>query len=121
MDLTALHKLLKHQQPGYSLEQAFYVQEEIFQFEWEHIWKKYWLFAGTTADIPRPGDYFLYQAGRDSIIIIRDKQGVIHAHYNTCRHRGSLICTTERGQVPKLMCPYHAWVYELDGRLIKPG
>lgn len=119
MDLTTLHTLLKRQQPGYSLDQAFYVQEDIFRFEWEHIWKKYWLFAGTTADIPRPGDYFLYQAGQDSIIIIRDKQGVIHAHYNTCRHRGSLICSAERGQVPKLMCPYHAWVYELDGRLIK--
>lgn len=119
MDLTALNQLIKQQKPGYSLEQPFYVREDIFRFEWEHIWKRYWLFAGTTADIPKPGDYFLYQVGEDSIIIIRDKQGQIHAHYNTCRHRGSLICSAERGHVPKLMCPYHAWVYDYDGRLIK--
>lgn len=119
MDLTALQHLIKQHKTGYSLGQPFYVREDIFRFEWEHIWKRYWLFAGTTADIPRPGDYFLYQVGEDSIIIIRDKQGKIHAHYNTCRHRGSLICSAERGNVPKLMCPYHAWVYEYDGRLIK--
>ena len=87
--------------------------------EWRHIWKKYWLFAGTTAEIPRPGDYFVYKLQNDSIIIIRGNNGEVHAHYNTCRHRGSLICIEERGHAPKLVCPYHQWVYEKDGSLFK--
>ena len=91
----------------------------IFDLEWKHIWKKYWLFAGTTAQIPKPGDYFIYTANNDSIIIIRGNNGEVYAHYNTCRHRGSLICLEEKGNAPKLICPYHQWVYDKDGSLLK--
>lgn len=111
--------LLDRYRSGWSLEQAFYTDADVFSAEWEHIWKKYWLFAGTTADIPKPGDYFVYTAQNDSIIIIRGNNGEVHAHYNTCRHRGSLICLEEHGHTPKLICPYHQWVYDKDGSLLK--
>jgi phenylpropionate dioxygenase-like ring-hydroxylating dioxygenase large terminal subunit len=114
-----LQQLLDRQKPGWSLEQAFYTNDEIFDLEWKHIWKKYWLFAGTTAEIPRPGDYFIYTAQNDSIIIIRGNNGEVYAHYNTCRHRGSLICLEQKGNAPKLICPYHQWVYDKDGSLLK--
>ena len=119
MNNSIISALLKSYKEGYSLEQPFYTDEEIFDFEWQHIWKKYWLFAGTTAEIPRPGDYFVYNLHNDSIIIIRGSQGEVFAHYNTCRHRGSIICIDERGHAPKLVCPYHQWVYEKDGSLFK--
>ena len=119
MNKSNLRHLLEEHTPGFSLEQPFYTDPDIFDLEWEHIWKKYWLFAGTTAEIPRPGDYFTYAAGHDVIIIIRGDQGEVFAHYNTCRHRGSLICLSERGNAPKLMCPYHQWVYNKDGSLFK--
>ena len=119
MDTTTIKKLIKHYQPGYSLEQPFYTGQEIYDFEWQHIWKKYWLFAGTTADIPKPGNFFVYNLHHDSIIIIRGNHGEVFAHNNTCRHRGSLICLEERGHSPKLVCPYHQWVYEKDGSLFK--
>ena len=119
MSTERLRQLIDQQKSGWSLEQPFYTDPKIFDLEWEHIWKKYWLFAGTTADIPKPGDYFTYSAQKDSIIIIRGNEGEVHAHYNTCRHRGSLICLEEKGNAPKLMCPYHQWVYAKDGTLLK--
>ncbi|HEX6227084.1 MAG TPA: aromatic ring-hydroxylating dioxygenase subunit alpha [Chryseolinea sp.] len=119
MSVEGVGNLLAKHKQGWGLDQAFYTNGEIFDFEWETIWKKYWLFVGTTAEIPRPGDYFTYKANKDSIIIIRGDKGEVHAHYNTCRHRGSLICLEEKGNVPKLMCPYHQWVYNKDGSLFR--
>jgi phenylpropionate dioxygenase-like ring-hydroxylating dioxygenase large terminal subunit len=119
MNRTDVHDLIENQPPGFSLEQPFYTNPDIFAMEWEHIWKKYWLFAGTVAEIPKAGDFFVYTAQNDSIIIIRGDKGEVFAHYNTCRHRGSLICLEERGHSPKLMCPYHQWVYNKDGSLFK--
>ena len=119
MDASELKHLLDVQRPGFSLEQAFYTSPKIYDFEWEYIWKKYWLFAGTAAEIPKPGNFFTWSLGTDSVIIIRGDHGEIYAHHNTCRHRGSLICLEERGHAPKLMCPYHQWVYDKDGTLVK--
>jgi len=116
---NSLEALLDRYQRGYSLEQPFYTDPTIFELEWEFIWKKYWLFAGTTAEIPKPGNFFTFKAGKDSVIIIRGNTGEVFAHYNTCRHRGSLICLEERGHAPKLICPYHQWVYDKDGSLFK--
>jgi phenylpropionate dioxygenase-like ring-hydroxylating dioxygenase large terminal subunit len=115
----AIETLVNRYKPGYSLEQPFYTSAQVFDFEWQHIWKKYWLFAGTTADIPRSGDYFVYSLNNDSVIIIRGNNGEVFAHYNSCRHRGSLICLEQRGHAPKLVCPYHQWVFEKDGALFK--
>ncbi len=114
-----LEHLIESHKPGWGLEQPFYTDPEIFELEWEYIWKKFWLFTGSTAEIPRPGDYFVYTAQKDSIIIIRGNNGEVYAHHNTCRHRGSLICLEQKGNAPKLICPYHQWVYDKDGSLLK--
>ena len=119
MNTSNLERLLGQYQSGWSLEQPFYTDSQIFENEWEYIWRRYWLFAGTVAAIPKPGDYFIYSAHKDSIIIIRGNNGEVYAHYNTCRHRGSLICLEEKGNSPKLVCPYHQWVYDKDGSLLK--
>ncbi len=119
MNSNTVEQMLERYRSGWSLEQSFYTEAEVFEQEWEYIWKKFWLFAGTTAQIPAPGDFFTYQAHKDSIIIIRGNKGEVFAHYNTCRHRGSLICLEEKGNSPKLICPYHQWVYDKDGSLLK--
>jgi phenylpropionate dioxygenase-like ring-hydroxylating dioxygenase large terminal subunit len=118
MNILEIKALLNKQQPGFSLEQPFYINQEVFDFEWLHIWQKNWLFAGNTAQIPKPGDYFLYPLQKDAIIIIRGNNGEVHAHYNTCAHRGSAICLHEKGNAAKLICPYHQWVYDKDGTLL---
>jgi phenylpropionate dioxygenase-like ring-hydroxylating dioxygenase large terminal subunit len=113
-----LESLLENHRQGYSLEQPFYTNQSIFNFEWQYIWRKNWLFAGNTAQIPKPGDYFIYQLQKDAVIIIRGNNGEVFAHYNTCTHRGSAICLHEKGNAAKLICPYHQWVFDKDGTLL---
>jgi phenylpropionate dioxygenase-like ring-hydroxylating dioxygenase large terminal subunit len=116
--MDALNTLLKNYQPGFSLEQAFYTSEEVLAAEWKYIFHRHWLYAGTVAQIKKPGDYFLYQLANDNIIIIRGNNDEVYAHYNTCTHRGSAICLQEKGNAPKLVCPYHQWVFDKDGTLL---
>ncbi len=118
MQLQQIKELLKNHQPGYSLEQPFYTSTAVFNLEWKHIFKKEWLHAGNTAQIPNPGDYFIYHLQKDAILIIRGSKGEVYAHYNTCTHRGSAICSQENGNAPKLICPYHQWVFDKDGTLL---
>ncbi len=118
MSSNFVQQLVNNYKSGFSLEQAFYTNEDVFAAEWKSIFKKHWLFAGNTAQIPKAGDYFLYQLQHDSIIVIRGNNGEVFAHYNTCRHRGSVICHHEKGNTAKLICPYHQWVYDKDGTLL---
>jgi phenylpropionate dioxygenase-like ring-hydroxylating dioxygenase large terminal subunit len=118
MEKTDLEQLLVRYQSGWSLEQPFYTSQSVFDLEWAQIWQKNWLFAGNTAQIQKPGDYFLYQLQKDAIIVIRGNNGEVYAHYNTCAHRGSAICLSEKGNATKLICPYHQWVYDKDGTLL---
>jgi phenylpropionate dioxygenase-like ring-hydroxylating dioxygenase large terminal subunit len=118
MNQSFIKHLIANYKQGFSLEQAFYTSHDVFEAEWNSIFKKHWIYAGNTAQLPKPGDYFLYPLQNDSIIIIRDNNNEVHAHYNTCRHRGSAICLEDAGHVAKLICPYHQWVYDKDGTLL---
>lgn len=118
MDQRLFKDLIERQRPGFSLEQPFYTNQDLFHFEWQQIWKTNWLFAGNTAQLPKAGDYFIYQLQNDSIIIIRGNNGEVYAHYNTCTHRGSAICLENKGNATKLICPYHQWVFDKDGTLL---
>ncbi len=101
------------------LERAYYASEEIFRAELERIFFNRWICIGRSEQISNAGDYFLYTLGNESMIIVRDRQGVARAHYNVCRHRGTRLCEASAGQLSEtIMCPYHAWTYSLDGRLL---
>ncbi|MBM3821942.1 MAG: aromatic ring-hydroxylating dioxygenase subunit alpha [Verrucomicrobia bacterium] len=117
-----LTDLLQRQPPGHSLLAPFYSDPEVYRADLELIWKRQWIFAGHECEIPEPGDYFSVPVGEDSILVLRDEQGGVRALHNLCRHRGSLICDQPCGQLHKLVCPYHRWVYSLDGSLLHaPG
>jgi Rieske 2Fe-2S family protein len=109
---------LKTRREGYSLDRAFYTDPDYFRQDLEHIWYKDWLFVGHDCEIPRSGNYFTLQVGDYPIVVVRDRQGSIRALHNSCRHRGSRVCTQHKGSAAKLVCPYHQWTYELDGRLL---
>lgn len=113
-----IRQLLHQYRSGYSLEQPFYTSPLVFDAEWRQIFQQQWLYAGNTAQVARPGDYFLYHLRNDTVIIIRGNNGEIHAHYNTCTHRGSAICLHDAGHAAKLVCPYHQWVFDKDGTLL---
>ena len=71
--------------------------ESIYEEELEKIFYKRWILACREEEIPGPGDYLLVPVGKESIILVRDEEDGIQAHYNVCRHRGTRICTEERG------------------------
>ena len=104
---------------AYTLPGRYFTSAEIFEEEMARIFYENWLCVGRAEQIARPGDYFLYEIGDERIIVLRDTVGTARAFYNVCRHRGTQLCEAPRGRFSKsIQCPYHAWTYSLDGRLI---
>ena len=135
MDLIASHKLddplatareatadmLQNRARTFSLPQPFYGDARLFALDMQEVFEKEWLFAGMTCEIPAKGNFMTLDVGDNPIIIVRGSEGQIHAFHNVCRHRGSRLCVKDKGKVAKLVCPYHQWTYELDGRLLFAG
>src|SRR4051812_22508195 len=97
----------------------YYTHPEVFALEQEKIFEAMWLCVVRAADLGKPGAFKTVQVGRESVLVARSRTGDINAFYNVCRHRGARICTEESGEVRRaFQCPYHAWTYDLDGRLI---
>ena len=102
-----------------TLESRYYTSDAIFRDEMERIFYKRWICVGRADQIPNPGDYFVQAVSDESLIITRDRHGAARAFYNVCRHRGTRLCATDSGRFHEtIQCPYHAWTYTLDGRLI---
>ena len=119
--MTLLDRLIAEHKPGYALQREFQTDPGIYELDLERIWRRGWLFAGHTCQIKTPGDYFVFDVDRDSIIVIRGDNGRIHALHNTCRHRGMRLCQATSGHATRLVCPYHQWSYARDGELVACG
>ncbi len=121
LDTTAVspRALLARRKPGYSLEQAFYTSPEIFDLDLEAIFFRTWIYVGVEPDVPDEGDVMVVDIGRASVVILRDDDGEIRAFHNVCRHRGARLIHEEKSSVGKLVCKYHAWTYDLDGKLLR--
>ena len=102
---------------GNALEQAFYTDADIYEREISEIYLKCWLYAGHCSEIPKVGDWFLFEMGGESVIIVRNDDNEVSALLNVCRHRGSRILLESQGCSRRLMCPYHGWTYGLNGQL----
>ncbi|NGO78360.1 aromatic ring-hydroxylating dioxygenase subunit alpha [Streptomyces sp. YC504] len=101
-----------------TLPGSSYADPQAFAREQELILETLWMCAVRAADLPRPGAYRTVQIGRESVLVTRNRHGELRAFLNVCRHRGARLCTEESGEVRRnLQCPYHAWTYDLDGRL----
>jgi len=102
-----------------TLPRRFYADPDFYRAELERFYFNRWICAGRADQIPKAGDYFTRTLGDDSVIITRDGSGDIHALFNVCRHRGTRICEQPEGHfVDRVQCPYHAWTYDLEGRLL---
>ena len=113
-----LSDLLSQHQPGHGLPQAFYTSPEVFAHDMETIFYREWLFATPACALDKNGSFQRLRIGAYDVIVLRDNKGDIRAFHNSCRHRGSVICSAASGKVARLTCPYHQWTYGLDGQLI---
>lgn len=118
MDLQAIRNLIAGHQTGYALEQAFYQDPDIYARDIEQIYMKSWLYAGHESEIPKVGNYFLFNFTTESVIIVRNAADEISALVNVCRHRGSRVCLEASGKTSRLTCQYHGWTYALNGELL---
>ena len=103
--------------PGFAIDPYFYRSHVTYQWELEQIIYKSWIYAGHISQIPNKGDYFLFEIGEDSVIVSRDGNGIVCALHNICRHRGARVCEDKNGNSKSFVCPYHGWVYDIDGTL----
>ena len=94
-----------------------YISSAWMEREWEWMWTQCWLLAGLESDLARPGDFFVFELGREQILVTRSSDTTVKAFYNVCQHRGNRLVGTERGHADSFRCAYHAWTYAVDGRL----
>ena len=117
-DGRSLAELISERQPGRALEQRFYTDAAIYELELERVVYRNWIVAGHASELPEPGDFKTFNVGRESAILVRGGDGELRAFANVCRHRGSLVCLESHGNTDKFMCPYHGWLYDIDGKLV---
>jgi choline monooxygenase len=94
-----------------------YLSQEFYDREVGRMFRKTWNFLGRADEIPNPGDYMTFELCGEPIIVLRDREGKIRAYANTCRHRGAKMIEG-KGNCRAISCPYHGWVYALNGDLI---
>jgi phenylpropionate dioxygenase-like ring-hydroxylating dioxygenase large terminal subunit len=97
-----------------------YISPQYFELEKKYVFKKVWIHVGRVEEIRNAGDYFVKQldACDASILVVRNREGAIHAFHNVCSHRMNKMAYTERGSTKKFFCKFHGWAYDLDGRLV---
>ena len=95
----------------------FYTSPDLLELEREHLFGREWVAVGRVEEIADPGDFLTAQIYNEPIIVVRGEDGEIRALSNVCRHRAMLVAEGN-GNARRLVCPYHAWTYDLKGQLI---
>ncbi len=103
-----------------SAEPELYWNEEVAEAEDRNIFRKDWVCPGLAAEIPKTGDYMTFSVAGEPIFCIRDKTGEVKTYSNVCRHR-MMQLLDGKGTTSRVVCPYHAWSYDLNGQLIGAG
>ena len=105
-------------QPSADIPFEHYISPDFFELEMQKMWNRTWQFACRDEVVPEPGDYYVYDIGRYSILIVRQEEGGLKAFHNSCMHRGTkLKPSASVGASPEIQCPFHGWTFDLDGSL----
>ena len=99
-----------------SLPAWAYLDPDVYEREKQELFYKTWHYAGWVGDLPAPGDYLTAELIDQSVIVMRGRDGALQGFHNVCQHRGHRLLE-DSGSVAAITCPYHAWVYDLDGSL----
>src|SRR5262245_49758773 len=95
-----------------------YTDPELFELEMERIFGSAWLFVGHASQVPKPGDYITTELGRQPVIMCRHRDGSVQVLLNRCSHRGAKVVNERKGHALRLVCCYHGWSYDTDGKLL---
>ena len=117
IELLSTKLAAEARRPNHAIDPYFYRSHLVHARELEHLIFKSWIYALHESELPNPGDYQLLEIAEDSIIIARAPDGELHAMHNICRHRGAAVCEKPCGNRATFVCPYHGWVYNLDGSM----
>src|SRR3954470_21814594 len=102
-----------------TLPGVMYHSDDTYALDRERVFFRNWVYVGRAERVPRPGSWLRADIAGESLLIVRGHDEQLRGFYNVCRHRGSQLCDDEQGQVRShLRCPYHAWGYALDGKLV---
>ncbi|MEV6236607.1 aromatic ring-hydroxylating dioxygenase subunit alpha [Lentzea sp. NPDC051838] len=96
-----------------------YVSREWLGKEYERLWPNVWQMACRLEQIPNSGDFYEYQIGRQSILVVREDEDTIRAFHNACPHRATRICSGTGNTETELRCPFHGWAWNLDGSVLE--
>lgn len=95
-----------------------YHSPALLELEKERVFRNHWQIIGHVSDVPEPGDYLTMDVVGERALVVRGRDGVVRAFHNMCRHRGSRVVADSQGSCKgALVCPFHGWVYNLDGTL----
>ena len=98
-----------------------YFDPRQYERELQRIWYRNWVYVGRSSDVARHRAFRTFELGDQKILLVRDDQGMLQGFHNTCRHRGAALCRESEGilRAGTIICPYHAWVYNLQGDLLR--
>jgi len=95
-----------------------FVDQNIFELERSRIFDRCWIYAAHASEVAEPGQFIAREVAGRALIVNRDRDGRLHVFFNTCTHRGALVCRESRGKARNFSCPYHGWTFADDGRLV---
>ncbi len=100
------------------IPKEYYTSPAFMEREWAALWTKVWLMACREDAIPEAGDHYVHDVGRESILVVRQRDGSVRAFFNVCQHRGNRVAPPGVGHTDDtLKCGYHHWEYDLNGRI----
>ena len=118
--MTTFHRTVESYKSGaHTLPRERYVAPEILAEEQQRIFAREWNCVGRVSRLAGAGDFIVRTVAGESLIIVRGRGGELNAFFNVCRHRGTQLCSQASGRFSEtIQCPYHAWTYSIDGRLL---
>ena len=99
------------------LDREALVSQSVLADEMARIFSKCWIYVGHSSELKKPNDFITRKVASRPVIFIRDGRGDIRCFFNTCRHRGAMVCTEPQGSRRSFRCVYHGWTYRNDGAL----
>jgi len=124
MELTDIAGLIQDDRERgiFRVHRRSFVEPAIFELERKRIFGRCWLYAGHESELARPGDFITRRVGGRPLLLVRNREGEVQAFINACPHRGNTVCREKSGNARNFMCFYHAWTFDLNGKLMgMPG